>query len=132
VEKLDDLLAMRAAAAARYGAMLQDVAGAEPPLADDHDHRRSWFVYPIRLDPAVDREHVIARLAERGVATSRYLPSIHLQPYMRERFGFTEGMLPASEEASRRMLALPFYPELAEDDQAYVVHELRASIELAS
>ncbi len=47
---------------------------------------------------------------------------------MRERFGFGEGMLPASEEASRRMLALPFYPELVEDDQLYVVGELRAAI----
>lgn len=71
---------------------------------------------------------MIARLAERGIQTSRYLPSIHLQPYMRERFGYREGMLPVSEEASRRLLALPFYPELSEDDQAYVMDELRAAI----
>lgn len=128
LEKLDELLALRAAAADRYGELLAGVEGAEPPLADDGDHRRSWFVYPVRLDPAVDRERVIARLAERGIGTSRYLPSIHLQPYMRERFGYREGMFPASEEASRRLLALPFYPELAEDDQAYVVDELRAAI----
>lgn len=37
-------------------------------------------------------------------------------------------MLPVSEEASRRLLALPFYPELSEDDQAYVMDELRAAI----
>ena len=48
---------------------------------------------------------------------------------MRERFGYSEGVLPASEEASRRLLALPFFPELARDDQEYVVDELRASIE---
>ena len=103
----------------------------EAPLADDDDHRRSWFVYPVRLDAAIDREQVIARLAERGVATARYLPSIHLQPYMRERFGYREGMLPVSEAASARLLALPFYPELSEDDQAYVVGELRAAVEHA-
>jgi dTDP-4-amino-4,6-dideoxygalactose transaminase len=45
---------------------------------------------------------------------------------MRERFGYREGMLPVSEEASRRLLALPFYPELSADDQAYVVEALRA------
>lgn len=128
VEKLDTLLELRAATAARYAELLSGVAGVEVPLADDDEHRRSWFVYPARLDPSIDRERVIARLAERGVATSRYLPSIHLQPYMRERFGYREGMLPVSEEASRRLLALPFYPELAEDDQAYVVEELRAAL----
>jgi perosamine synthetase len=126
LEKLDTLLELRAAAAGRYAELLSGLDGVEVPPADDDHHRRSWFIYPVRLDASIDRERVIARLAEVGVATSRYLPSIHLQPYMRERFGYREGMLPVSEEASRRLLALPFYPELSADDQAYVVEALRA------
>ena len=128
LEKLDLLLSLRSQVAARYAELLAAIDGAETPLADDADHRRSWFVYPVRLAPEIDRERVITRLAERGVATSRYLPSIHLQPYMRERFGYGEGMLPVSEEASRRMLALPFFPELSAEDQEYVVEELRAAV----
>ncbi len=128
VEKLDLLLRMRADAAARYAALLGGVDGVGPPLPDDDDHVRSWFVYPVRLAPDIDRERVIARLAERGIETARYLPSIHLQPYMRERLGYREGMLPVSEDASRRLLALPFYPEIEADDQAYVAEELRAAV----
>ena len=128
VEQLETLLAKRTAAAARYGVLLGSVDGAEPLLADDADHRRSWFVYPVWLAAGIERERLIGELAERGVATSRYLPSIHLQAYMRERFGFREGMLPASEDASRRLLALPFFPEIALDDQEYVVDELHAAI----
>jgi perosamine synthetase len=71
---------------------------------------------------------VIAALAAEGIETSRYLPSIHLQPYMRERFGFREGMYPVSEEASRQLLALPFYPALEADDQERVVDALRAAL----
>jgi perosamine synthetase len=126
VEKLDRLLALRAAAASRYAELLAGLDGVDPPLADDEEHRRSWFVYPVRLAPGIDRERVIEALAEGGVATSRYLPSIHLQSYMRERFGYREGMLPVSEDASRRLLALPFYPELSAGDQEYVVDELRS------
>jgi perosamine synthetase len=85
-------------------------------------------VYPVRLAAGIDRERVIAALAARGIETARYLPSIHLQPYMRERFGYREGMFPVSEDASRRTLALPFYPDLDPDDQSYVVDELRAAI----
>ncbi len=95
--------------------------GVEPLCPDDADHRRSWFVYPVRLPAAIDRELVIARLAESGIGTARYLPSIHLQPYMRERFGYREGMLPVSEEASRRLLALPFFTEIAPGQQERVV-----------
>ncbi len=130
LERLDQALALRAGAAARYGELLSGLEGVETPLADDADHRRSWFVYPVALAAGIDRERVIGRLAERGVATARYLPSIHLQPYMRERFGYREGMLPAAEEASRRTLALPFFPELSAGDQEYVVRELAAAIAL--
>jgi perosamine synthetase len=131
LERLDVLLSLRRIVAARYADLLRRLDGVEVPLADDVDHRRSWFVYPVRLAPEIDRERVIARLADGGVATARYLPSIHLQPYMQEWFGYREGMLPVSEDASRRMLALPFYPELSVDDQEYVVEQLSAAIDSA-
>ena len=128
LEKLDRLLVLRAAVAARYTSLLASVDGVELPLGDDAGHRRSWFVYVVTLAPGIDRELVIDALAAEGIATSRYLPSIHLQPYMRERFGFREGMLPVSEEASRRTLALPFFPQLQADDQERVVDALRCAI----
>ena len=52
LEKLDDILELRGAAAARYGELLAGVDGVEPPAADDADHRRSWFVYVVKLDRA--------------------------------------------------------------------------------
>jgi perosamine synthetase len=128
VERLDEILALRSAAAARYAELLAGVAEAETLLADDADHRRSWFVYPVRLAAGIDRERIIARLAERGIATSRYLPSIHLQAYMRERFGYSEGMLPAAEEASRVLLSLPFFTDISPDQQERVVEELEAAL----
>ena len=64
-------------------------------------------------------------MAERGVACAPYVPSIHLQSYMRERFGFTEGLCPVSEDVSRRTMALPFHARLAADDQDYVAESLR-------
>ena len=126
--RLDEILALRAAAASRYAELLASVDGVEPPLADDDDHRRSWFVYPVRLPAEVDREQVIATFAEASIETSRYLPSIHLQPYMRERFGFREGMFPVSEEASKRLLALPFYSSIDGEDQERVVDTLRRAL----
>jgi dTDP-4-amino-4,6-dideoxygalactose transaminase len=128
LERLDEILRLRATAALRYEELLTGLDGVAPPLADDVDHRRSWFVYPVRLSAEIDRERVIAALAEGGVETSRYLPSIHLQPYMRERFGFREGMFPVSEEASRRLLAVPFYSSIGVEDQERVVDALRRAL----
>ena len=127
LERLDAILVARGEVAARYGELLHGV-DAEPPLADDAEHVRSWFVYVVKLPEGADRDRVAAQMIERGVATAPYLPSVHLQPYMRERYGFREGMLPVSENCSARTLALPFHARLERDDQEYVVETLRAAI----
>jgi dTDP-4-amino-4,6-dideoxygalactose transaminase len=131
LEKLDDILAARAEAAARYRDLLSGIDGLELPCADDADHERSWFVYVVALPAGVDREAVIAELESRGVQTARYLPCIHLQQYMRERYGFGEGLCPVAEEMSERTLALPFHARLDEEDQAYVAETLRVAVESA-
>ena len=128
LEKLDTILSLRRAAAARYGELLAGCDGLQLPLADDADHLRSWFVYVVTLDPGVDRERVIGELEGQGIATSRYLPSIHLQAYMRERYGFREGMCPISEDLSRRTLALPFFTAIEAEDQERVADALAAAL----
>jgi perosamine synthetase len=67
-------------------------------------------------------------LRARGVATAEYVPCIHLQPYMQERFGFRVGLCPVAEKLSARTLALPFHARLDEDDQAFVVEALAAAL----
>ena len=129
LDKLDEILSLRRSTAARYQALLGDVGGLTLPCPDDAEHERSWFVYVVALPEGTNREHVIAALAERGVQTARYLPCIHLQPYMRERFGFRDGLCPVAEAASARTLALPFHARLGEDDQAYVAAALQSALE---
>ena len=129
LEKLDAILEARSAVAARYAELLADVPGLELPCSDDVDHARSWFVYVVALPPGGDREAVISSLADRGVQTARYLPCIHLQPYMRERFGYREGLCPVAEDVASRTLALPFHARLPEDDQEYVAEALRLALE---
>jgi perosamine synthetase len=128
LERYDEILAARSEVAARYGELLAGVDGVEVPLADDRDHRRSWFVYVVKLAAGSDRDSVIARLAADGVAAKPYLPSIHLQPYYRERFGYGPGMLPVAEDASSRTLALPFHSRLDAEDQERVVKVLSRAL----
>jgi perosamine synthetase len=129
LEKLDRILELRARVAGRYRELLSVLDGVELPAPDDEDHRRSWFVFVIKLAPGLDRELVIEHLTRGQVASSRYLPCIHLQPYMRERYGFTEGLCPEAEELSRRTVALPFFTALESEDQERVVATLGAAIE---
>ena len=81
----------------------------------DGPHRRSWFVYAPRLDPDLDRDAVIGDLDDLGVSAKPYLPCIHLQPYYREAHGHGPGEFPVTEAISASTIALPFFPEMTED-----------------
>jgi dTDP-4-amino-4,6-dideoxygalactose transaminase len=126
VEKLDEILALRFAVADRYHELLSGFDGVELPCPDDAEHERSWFVYVVKLPDNETRERVIAHFERERIGYNRYLPSIHLQPYMRERYGFREGMCPVSEDASSRTLALPFFTALERDAQERVAEALAA------
>ena len=128
LEKLDRILAGRREVAARYAELLSGL-DLELPLADDADHERSWFVYVVKLAGGIDRDAVIHRLAADGIACAPYLPCIHLQSYMRERFGFAEGLCPVSEDASARTMAIPFHARLAREDQERVAEALRSALQ---
>jgi perosamine synthetase len=127
LEKLDRILELRAAAAARYTDLLSEIDGVEPPLADDEDHVRSWFVYVVKLDAGIDRDVVLAHLAAEGVEAGVYVPCVHLQPYMRERYGFSEGLCPVAEDTAQRTLALPFFTGIEQEDQERVVEVLKGA-----
>ncbi len=127
VERLDQLLADRERVAALYGEGLATLDGVETTIASRGSERRSWFVYTVKLDSAIDRNATIARLDQRGVASKAYLPCIHLFPHLRE-LGYRDGQFPVAEDASARSLALPFFPAMSEAQVTRVCEALAESI----
>jgi perosamine synthetase len=67
-------------------------------------------------------------LRAEGVATAEYVPCIHLQPYLQERYGFAEGLCPVAEDAAARTLALPFFTQISADEQQRVVDVLSLAL----
>jgi perosamine synthetase len=128
VEKLPRLLEKRAAVAAAYGERLAEAPGIAAPMAARGNEVRSWFVYVVRLADEVDRDAVIRRLRERGIDSKSYLPSVHLFPHI-AALGYREGQFPIAEAASARSLALPFFPQMTEEQIERVCTELAAAVD---
>jgi perosamine synthetase len=118
-ERLEEILAARAEVAARYDVLLGTTDGVTVPAPTAPGDVRSWFVYVVRLDAAIDRDAVMAAMQARGVACKPYLPAVHLQPFYRS-LGHRPGEFPVAEAIARSTLALPFHTRLAPADQAYV------------
>ena len=128
LERLDDMLAARARAAALYGEALGELEGLQLPCPDAGGDTRGWFVYVVQVPHGVDRDRVVDGLRERGIDSKPYLPAIHLMSFYRERFGHREGEFPVCEDVAARSLALPFFPGLSESQVARVSEGLAAAI----
>jgi len=81
----------------------------------------------VRLDPEIDRDATIDRLAGQGIAGKAYLPCIHLFPHLRE-LGYGEGDFPVAEAASACSLALPFFTSMSETQVTRVCEALAGCI----
>jgi perosamine synthetase len=90
-----------------------------------------WFLYVVRLSSDIDRDVLIDRLAEHGVASRPYFSPLHLQPLYRETFGFQPGDFPVTERVAKSTIALPFYSRLSDDDVQYVADALIESVDAA-
>ena len=70
----------------------------------------------------------MASLRADGVATAEYVPCVHLQPYLRERYGFAAGICPVAESAAPARWRSPSTPRLEADDQEHVVEALARAL----
>jgi len=126
--RLEELLARRAQVAAAYRRRLAEVPGVTLPEAIPGSEVQ-WFVWVVRLDPAIDRDRVMQALLARGIGCRPYFSAIHLQPFYMAQFGCRPGDLPVTEAIARSVLALPFHGGLtdAEIDEvaAALAEEMR-------
>ena len=112
--------ARRAAIAARYSAGLAGLPVELPVTAPGNSH--IYHVYAILSDR---RDELHQFLADRGAPVLIYYPRpLHLQKVY-EDLGHREGDFPVSESLSRRILPLPMYPELTDEQVDYVVAQVK-------
>jgi perosamine synthetase len=135
LSRIDEILAMRRAAAERYQSLLETISDLELPLLSVPRRSISWFVYVVRLADNLagrvgdsgTRDRVQNALARRGVAAGRYFAPIHQQPAWRARPSSVAAKVPITEMIAPRTLALPFFNRITPAQQ----EEVAAALSLA-
>lgn len=93
-----------------------------PPVHDDRTH--VYHLYPILLNLSrmtIDRAQFIEELKARNVGASVHFVPVHMHPFYREQFGYRRGDLPHAEALYDRLVSLPLYPAMTEDDVQTVI-----------
>ena len=129
LQRLPAFVQRRQQLAARYLHELKDlplILPADAPQGDTH----AWHLFVIRLndDARATRDEVIQALSDAGIGTSVHYVPLHRQPYWRDRYGLTPEQFPAAEQAYQRMLSIPLFTAMSDDEQARVIAALKACV----
>ncbi len=83
----------------------------------------NYHMFYLLLPDLKTRTELIAHLKEQGIlAVFHYVP-LHTAP-VGQQYGYRDGDLPVTEDLSERLVRLPFYHDLTEQDQMEVVNEV--------
>jgi dTDP-4-amino-4,6-dideoxygalactose transaminase len=110
-----------------YNEGFQDVpAIITPYVAPEVQH--AWHLYVIQLALErlrIGRNEFIALLKEEGIGTSVHFIPLHLHPYYRDTFGYGPADFPHASFVFERLVSLPIYPKMSEEDVQRVIDTVR-------
>jgi len=116
----------------RYHAAFEGLPGIAPLLqAEGPGNVNAYHLYVVRVlieELGVSRDEFAAALTERGVGLGIHFRAVHLHPYYERTFKLGYGHFPHAEYASDRILSLPLYPRMTDDEQDFVIDAVRATV----
>ena len=126
IARLDRFLARRRELALRYDRILAEIPHIEPAQRDGRS-RSGHHLYPVRIDfgkTRYSRAALMTELTARHIICQVHYIPVHYHPYYREH-GLRDARFPVAEAYYDQALSLPLYYGLTDDDQDYVVRQLK-------
>ncbi len=121
--KLEANLARRRQVAARYAAAFQDLCGTQLPQVRG-EVNPAWHLYPIRLELkklSGGRSEVFRALRAENIGVNVHYIPVHHHPYYCDRFGYRGGEYPVAEAAYERLISLPMFHGMTDQDVEDVI-----------
>ena len=121
------LLERRRSIAQRYTEAFSQWPEVEPPPNPAHVEH-AWHLYLLRLRPerlTITRDAFIQALTKANIGTSVHFIPLHLHPFYRDTYHLQAEDFPAALHAYQRVISLPIYPGMADED----VEDVIAAIE---
>lgn len=127
LRKLPEWVVRRQQIARCYDEAFADIPAVEP-LEVRPNVSHAYHLYVIRLDlkhQRTDRALVYEKLRAEGIGVNVHYIPVHLHPFYRARFGTGLGMCPVAEAAYERIISLPIFPRMTNNDVTDVITAVR-------
>jgi dTDP-4-amino-4,6-dideoxygalactose transaminase len=132
LRKLEQFISTRARYAAIYNEAFAGLETVECP-PDRIDSRHAWHLYILRLNLEnlqIDRAEFIEDLRSRGIGTSVHFIPIPLHPFFAQ-LPLRGDLCPRALELYPRIVSLPLYPAMTEEEVRYTARSVREILQAA-
>lgn len=109
--------------AKRYDAAFSAIKGLRP-LSVRSGIAHAYHIYVIQLNLellSADRNEIFRALRAENIGVNVHYIPVHLHPYYRKNFGGREGLCPVAEKAYARILSLPMFAAMTDEDADDVI-----------
>ncbi len=103
------------------------------PLKVNEASYHVYHLYVIQLvleRLKANREEIFSALRNAGVGVNVHYIPVHMHPYYRRCFGTAKGLCPVAESAYERILSLPMFPAMSDEDVRKVIDSVKEVLRL--
>ncbi len=128
LKKLDRFIEIRKRIVEKYDNALKDIPEIIIPGRVNYECLHAWHLYIIKLRLEmlkISRNEFIDELKKENIGTGIHFTAVHLNHFYEKEYGFKRGDFPNAEFASDRIISLPLYPLMKDEDVLYVIDKIK-------
>ncbi|MAG26890.1 UDP-4-amino-4,6-dideoxy-N-acetyl-beta-L-altrosamine transaminase [Candidatus Pacearchaeota archaeon] len=123
LKKIDSFVKSSREIAKKYETAFSDDKEIEV-IKEKEGQKSSYHLYPILVKDKETRLKLYNYLRENGIFAQIHYQPVYLQPYYRG-LGYSEGECPVTESFYNRVISLPIYPTLTDEEQLFVINKVK-------
>ena len=123
LKKLDEFIRRRNEIVKMYNEVLEDLHEIETPVVKPYV-KPAWHIYTVLLN-GINRDVFFKYMRDRNIGVNVHYIPVYRHSYYIENFGFNPNDFPNTEGVFRRIITLPLYPKMCDEDAIYVINAVK-------
>ncbi|NOQ55759.1 MAG: UDP-4-amino-4,6-dideoxy-N-acetyl-beta-L-altrosamine transaminase, partial [Nanohaloarchaea archaeon] len=127
LKKIDHFLQVRQDISKRYDTALKDIKHIETPFVKKNIlHAR--HLYTILLDDSIDRNLFFRMMRSKNIGVNVHYKPVYRHSYYTDNFAFDPEKFPVAENVFNRIITLPLFVGLSDEDFNYVIDSIKSTL----
>jgi perosamine synthetase len=125
LKRLDWIIEEKNKLVRRYNERFANNLNIHIPHVPEYVTQHAWYMYAVSINEGPEkRDNIVRKLTDAGIGTRLSFPPIHSQPLYTEKYGYHKSSLPITQDAWSKLIDIPIWVGLKEEEQNYVMDSL--------